>query len=1595
MSGGMDIAIVGMSCRLPAAGSVASFWRLLLDGQSAIREVPASRWNLEHLYDADPAAPGKVSTRWGGFLDDVEQFDPEFFMMSPEEAMSVDPQQRLILELGWEALENAHIDPHRLRRSETGVYVGISHNDYERLTCSDRTRIGKYHGTGAYQAMAANRLSYFLDVTGPSMTLDTACSSGLVALHTACQHLASGEAPMALVGAVTLHLTPEETMGLTKGRLLSPTGQCRAFDEKANGYVRSEGGVVIVLKPLQAAVADGARVLAVIKGTAVNHNGRSNGLSAPNGPALKAVMERALAAARLQPRDVSFVETHGTGTPLGDQLELKALQAVYGAVDTADPCWLGCLKTNLGHLETTSGLAGLAKAVEVVRTGQVPENLHFTRTAAHLDISSTRLNFPLRTETIARDVRRAAVTSYGFGGANAHAIVENFVPPPAPESQADGPFLLCLSAQREEARLPLLRRYAAFLATTESPMADVAFSAAAGRATFDHRFAIVAADTADAAAQVNAALADGSGWSTAARRPAVVFVLRASGVVPASAWWLRQPVYRTAHARCMALSAASGGSDPQGAAFAHLYALTEVWRSWGVRPTALHGDGVGRLVAAVASGVMTLEAAWALRATGPGEVAEPLAPLRVPIVDAALSPVPPKQLSAYLAAWAGPAASAPAHMPTGVLLDVAATGAPDADGLPVTALKAAFEAGCTIDWRTVYAQEPVSLADLPNTPFVKRRCWVDSVQALPTPATPASLAEQIAAVAPAAVRDDRQHFPVPRPPSVDAAGLRRWLVDQLARHLGQPGEMLDTASTFHDLGVDSALAVQLAADAAAMLSIEVDVTALWNYTHVDALATHLASLAAGPSGRHPDVAPTATIAGADPAAPTAEPIAVVGCAMRFPGEVETLDDFERLLFAGQVTASTVPADRWDAALHFSENKRLPGKTYATRASFLTDVDRFDPVFFGISPARAADIDPQQRLLLETVWRALEDAGIPPSSLAGSRTGVYVGLSSDDYSHASVNSGDLARITAHNALGNARSIAAGRIAYLLDLAGPCMQIDTACSSSLVAVHSARSALLSGEIDLAIVAGANLILSPNASIACSKLRALSPDGTCKPFDANADGYGRGEGVAVIVLRRESVALASGDRIQGLVAGSAVNHDGRSNGLTAPNGVRQEAVIVEALRAAQVTADRVAYVEAHGTGTPLGDPIEIGALGRVYAARGSRAQPLLVGSVKGNLGHLEAAAGLAGLLKLLVIARRRAIPPTVNFKTPSPHIPWGSYDLAIPSEAVTVDAQRPAWMAVSSFGMSGTNCHVIVRAAEAPAPTCAENADLPLLLLSARSAPALRTLLQRHRELIARGTVPLADICRSSRTGRDHHEHRVGLLATTAEQVTHDIDRVLGGEVPTARASGTPSPCLVLDGTSVLVPEAAAVCSHLSEAFGRALAQAVQHGASMAFAHQFAWATMWLDWGVTPRSIAVGGSGREVEAVLAGSVPLADALHRPVRPETSAAQRTAPWRVVAINGVSSSTREDVTAQVDAALRDITGGAPVVLLSLAQSPEEARASAAGIAREVARLFGALYMAGAALPWARLPGGRGPKVPLPGHPFDRATYWHPRATVA
>ncbi len=634
--------------------------------------------------------------------------------------------------------------------------------------------------------------------------------------------------------------------------------------------------------------------------------------------------------------------------------------------------------------------------------------------------------------------------------------------------------------------------------------------------------------------------------------------------------------------------------------------------------------------------------------------------------------------------------------------------------------------------------------------------------------------------APAPVAEVVPASPQKKSPAVSA--IESWLVAKIAENLEiDPGE-IDTHEPFVSFGLDSAQAVGLAGDLEEWLGRKLSPTLVWDYPTIESLAAFLAE---------DKSSATVSTKAKDTAISDSEPIAIIGLACRFPG-ANNPRDFWKLLIHGVDAISEVPKDRWDIEEFFDPTPMTPGKMYTRWGGFIEDVDKFDALFFGISAKEAADMDPQQRILSEVAWEAFEDAGKTAQQIAGSQTGVFIGISSYDYSRLQL--GNFEDITPYVGTGNAFSIAANRLSYLFDLKGPSVALDTACSSSLVAVHLACNSLRKGECDMAIAGGVNLILSPEVTINFSQATVMSPTGRCKTFDADADGYVRGEGAGAVILKPLSKAIADGDRIYAVIRGSAVNSDGRSNGLMAPNRQAQEAVIQEAYKNAGISPGLVQYVEAHGTGTKLGDPIEVRALGAVIAQGRPEDRKCAIGSVKSNIGHLEAAAGVAALIKVALSVHNRQLPPSLHYKQPNPFIPFDQLPVVVQQQLGEWPVKdEPLIAGITSLGFGGTNCHVVVTEAPQMEKSTKVESMLPavrLLPLSAHSDEALKDLTKAYINYLAENgnVASLSDICYTASLKRTHHDYRMALVVHSHQELLEHLDSVLRDESLPTIARGT---------------------------------------------------------------------------------------------------------------------------------------------------------------------------------------------------------------
>ncbi len=663
------IAVVGMACSFPGSPSLAEFWDVIREGRNETRVVPEDRWPVEVLYDPDPDTPGKSSAKWACLVENLDQFDPVFFGIAPREATRMDPQQRLLLTCAYRAMEHAGISPTSLAARPTGVFVGVGQTDYSRVMSQFDNSIfhlDAHCGTGGALSICANRLSYVFNFTGPSQSIDTACSSALVAVHDAVQSLRRGECDAAFAGGVNVCLSPDTFISLSKARMLSPTGACRPFDAAANGYVRGEGCGIVLLKRLSDAVRDNDRILAVIRGSAVNHGGRTSGISAPNGQAQRQVIRAALEDGKVSAEEIQYVEAHGTGTPLGDPIEVDALSDVFRKTSaTSRPVYLTSVKANIGHTEIAAGIAGLIKTVLMMQHGSIPAQPTLTDLNPHLSLEQGRVEIPR--ESLAWDVagpRIAGVSSFGFGGTNSHVVLQSTAegllagnPGSTPTRNGTNgkatlqhsdqsrraspaaqrlPYVLPLSAKSDKT----LKRIAAdmgeaLMACNAAQLDDFIYTAGAGRPHFDNRAAVVA-DSLDELKSLLGKLAEGNrspsiqiGRVASAGKPIVAGMFTGQGSqYPQMAMGLYQhsQFFKEQLDQCEAiiqklrgqslLAIISGDTAygdlnetkwTQPALFAIEYALAKWWMHRGVRFDYLLGHSVGEIAAATIAEVFDLE----------------------------------------------------------------------------------------------------------------------------------------------------------------------------------------------------------------------------------------------------------------------------------------------------------------------------------------------------------------------------------------------------------------------------------------------------------------------------------------------------------------------------------------------------------------------------------------------------------------------------------------------------------------------------------------------------------------------------------------------------------------------------------------------------------------------------------------------------------------------------------------------------------------------------------------------------------------------------------------------------------------------------
>jgi len=1445
-----DIAIIGMSGRYPMADNLDEFWENIRSGKDCITEIPKSRWDYNRFYhpDRSKVKEGKIYCKWGGFVNDADKFDAAFFNISPREAEAMDPQERLFLQTVWETLEDSGYAGRISNRnsknnagSDIGVFVGVTTNSYPYVGM-DICSKGEVLIPFASPWSIANRVSFFFGFSGPSMPVDTACSSSLAAVYMACESIKRGECSMAIAGGVNLYLHPFKYLQMCSSRMLSPRGRCFSFGEGGDGFVPGEGVGALLLKPLSQAVKDGDNIYGVVKGGYMNHGGSTNGFMVPNPRAQANVISKALENAGINPSTISYIEAHGTGTELGDPIEIEGISRVFRQhTDKKQYCSIGSVKSNIGHLESAAGISGITKILLQMKNREIAPSLHAEKLNPNIDFESSPFCVQQKLSEWKQPVvieggreiripRRAGISSFGAGGTNVHIVIEeyegNVCDKTANKEYEDNKCVIVLSASDEES----LKLYAGKL---RSYIEGHAGACEAGKAAGSQLLGRLNSDIGSMVCKLVNAEGDDIDYDTDISEYGIDIIGVSSLCQMIDE---KYGIYMSGNDICQNMTIRSLTEY-----------ICEHFREEAAGHYAKDISDTGEIC-----WPFTLrDFAYTLQ-TGRAALEE-----RLSFIASDM-----KQLLEKLKRYSIEGKNT-SSIYTGSVTRV--KGGQDknvirneeiiklADEGKLERLAELWSSGTVIDWNLLNRNHKLRKLSLPTYPFKKQRFWLGShleafeanKSAIGGAATmeretkPEKVQygelkyEKEDKLTAPAVSDtsSEKHRLVLKSPGIKqcaSEGKKQLLKESdvktkikeiLAAVLYMKSENIDEDKPFIDLGLDSILGVEMINVFNKAFNLSVRATKLYDYSTVTEFSRFALELL-NDNNRHmliehkydeiQQADERKNISQKEYNAPqtSAKPslafksqseasvvlqeenygkpdkqynnagargkgdIAVIGMSARLPGAKDTWELWE-VLKNGECTIKEVPAERWDIKKHFDPDVNAVGKSYCKYGGFLKDIDKFDPLFFNISPGEAALIEPQQRILLQEAWRALENAAYSSEALNNMKCGVYVGVGSiNEYNPAY--------------MFNTSSILASRIAYFLNLRGPAVSVDTACSSSLVAIHMACRSLLDGEADMMLAGGISLYLTEKPYIQMCRAGMLSPDGKCKSFDDGADGFVPAEGVGVVVLKRLEKAIEDKDHIYAVIKGSGMNQDGRTNGITAPSARSQKELEIEVYEKSGINPETISYAEAHGTGTNLGDPIEFDALTEAFRKYTDKKNYCALGSIKTNLGHTSASAGVAAVIKVILSMMYGKIPPTLHYERPNRHIDLKSSPFYINTELkdwIPVEG-CPARAVVSSFGFSGTNVHMVLE--KALQTEIQKKQTLKPYYIVPVSATTVEALTDRVSDLLkwlrqegAQNSI--ADISYTLFTGRSHFSYRLAIVAGDTAELKDKLEALEREGIP----------------------------------------------------------------------------------------------------------------------------------------------------------------------------------------------------------------------
>lgn len=1628
---GNRLAIVGMAGRFPESDNLEELWDHLVKKHDLVTAVPDNRREIAEYFEGIDNDSHEAFAKYGGFMKTVDTFDEKLFGISRREADYMNPQQRILLETIWNLFENAGYKASDLRGKNIGVFVGTAGSEYSDICQKNEIEITPYSSMGLSHAIDANRISYLFDLRGPSESIDTACSSSLVAMNRAVKAIENGECDAAIVAGVNVILTPSLYVAFDRAGMLSKTGKCSAFDEEANGFVRGEGVGAVYIKPLKKAQENRDYIYGIIRGIGVNHGGDASSLTAPNASAQKQLLTKVYADAKVPFDTVSYIETHGTGTVLGDSVEVNALCSVYramGKIDTDRRCGLGSIKTNMGHLETAAGIAGVIKVLLAMKHNLIPGNINFHKQSKMIDLEGTPFYIQKENTCWERErdrfgevvPRRAGVSSFGFGGTNAHVILEEYE-----KNRSTSPhcnyIVFPLSAPTIEQLRELIQKLKNYITGHKDVnLHDIAFTLQKGREEFEKRLVVSGTNRQDILSELTAVLngeenrivtassnskdldvieVDGAenreqfeeiihawehgrkiNWNlyptdTDAARiaiPGYEFRKNKHWIKEACTdnvcaklqcmsrrWTKTEPTVDTVLSKCIILCDTNQKNscvvsqllnvngvvtvdnistlssleevmivdirkDCSNDTFfedtfkglkyllrnvqqvRYVYAFPYDNKDCRMRAEALEGlfhsiyeeyrggtntrfgyqvigysdisvlnksrscenkfiiykdavclemtidvipfeehEGVkhnrlkddGRyIVFGGAGGIGKLTVEYLLENTnghivivGRSNSNDAVNTMkeeygsRIDYLKSDISIYADVQkLREYILTTFGPingiihsaGENRDSSFASKKLDDFHSViqakvrgcmnidkvfGSDELDFILMYTSVASYygNAGqsdyCLANlYMEAYAnerQKRVNMGDAyGDTLYIAWPFWKNIGMK-----TPEYIQKRLysrfgllplekkmgVGILDSVLRGGKEscgyvygtkiRLPeeMQRTVSIEHKShqgitsnsiIKNYIIELLERMVG--AEDIELKTTLEELCIDSIIVTNFT-DTIQKDIGEIDKTILFECENVGEVVNYMISHYATRFDRLFSSmcdAPRNSEANSDFLTEfsddinvgeekyrnTNDEIAIIGYDGRF-ASADSVNDLWEKLTVGEDLTRSVPHDRWDNSKFFSKKPGEEGKYYCQNAGFMNNVGDFDPLFFHISPKEAELMDPQERLMLEIAWNTVEKSGYNKESITKTlknEVGVFVGVTTHTYNI--IGGEELYKGNPDIAKSESWSIA-NRISYFMNWKGPSLAVDTACSSSLTALHYACKSLLDGETRMAFVGGANLYLHPMKFIYMSQMRMLSESGISSPFGENADGFVPGEGVGGLLLKTLEQAVKDGDRIVGVIKGSAINHDGMTNGYTVPNVKEQAKVIRYALEKANINPETISYVEAHGTGTRLGDPIEISGLNRAWSGYTNRKHFCSIGSIKGNIGHLEGCAGIASIIKVLLQFEHKQLLPSIHSDKLNTRINFADSPFYVQHELEKwepTDSKGeviPRRAAVSSFGAGGTNVHVILEEYKEKDHISDGGLEekVSVLVLSARNqaqlmvyAKSLLNFLEKHR-------------------------------------------------------------------------------------------------------------------------------------------------------------------------------------------------------------------------------------------------------------------------